>query len=92
MDWEQIILVYSRLFLGTAAAFLAILLWSKTRDGVWMLIVAGTITAYVEIVYLTMEFLDFSSIPLVAILLPALRMSFFTAAFLIMVVRQYRHQ
>jgi|TergutMp193P3_1026864.scaffolds.fasta_scaffold14157_4 hypothetical protein len=100
MDWGQIIFVYSRLVLGAAAAFFAIMLWSKTRSAAWMLIVAGTLTAYVEIVYSVMELLGFTtiyglfigSVPLVAMLLPALRMIFFTAAFLVMVVRQYRHQ
>ena len=96
MDWGQIIFVYSRLILGAAAAFLAIMLWSKTRSAAWMLIVAGTITAYVEIVYSVMELLGFTasyglvigSVPLAAILLPALRMIFFTIAFSIMVVRR----
>jgi len=88
MDWGQIISVYSRLVLGAAAAFLAIMLWAKKRNAPWMLIVAGTITAYGEVIYSVMEFWDFDTVPLVAIALPALRMVFFTAAFLIMVVRR----
>jgi hypothetical protein len=88
MDWGQIISVYSRLILGAVAAFLAIMLWAKERDAAWMLIAVGTITAYVEIVYSVMELLGFDTVPLAAILLPALRMVFFTAAFLIMVVRR----
>ena len=96
MDWGQIISVYSRLILGAAAAFLAIMLWAKKRDAAWLLIVAGTITAYGEIVYSVVELLGFTaisglvigSVPLAAILLPALRMIFFAAAFLIMVVRR----
>ena len=100
MDSGQVVFVYSRLILGALAAFLAIMLWSKTRDTAWMLIVIGTITAYIEIVYSILELLGITahyglfigSVPLVAILLTALRMVFFIAAFLIMVVRQYRHQ
>jgi len=88
MDWGQIIAVYSRLVLGAAAAFLAILLWSKKRNAAWMLIAAGTITAYIEMVYPVMELLGFGIVPLAVILLPALRMIFFTTAFLIMVVRR----
>ena len=80
--------MYSRLVLGAAAAFLAIMLWARTRNAAWMLIVAGTIVAYIEIVCSVMELSGFSAVPLVAILLPALRMVFFTAAFLIMVVRR----
>ena len=88
MDGGQIIFVYSRLVLGAAAAFLAIMLWAKKRDAPWALIVAGTITAYVETVCSVMERWGFGAAPLVAVLLPALRMIFFTAAFLIMVVRR----
>ena len=96
MDLGQIVFIYSRLILGALAAFLAIMLWSKTRDIAWMLIVIGTITAYIEIVYSILELLGIAahydlfigSVPLAAILLTALRMLFFIAAFLIMVVRR----
>jgi hypothetical protein len=88
MDWGQIIFVYSRLILGAVAAFLAIMLWARTRNAAWMLIVAAAVTAYAETVYSVMELSGFGAVPLVAILLPALRMIFFTAAFLIMVVRR----
>jgi len=100
MDSGQMVFVYSRLILGALGAFLAIMLWSKTRDMAWMLIVIGAIIAYIEIVYSILELLGITayyglfigSVPLAAILLTALRMIFFIAAFLIMVVRQYRHQ
>ena len=96
MDLGQIVFIYSRLILGALAAFLAIMLWSKTRDIAWMLIVMGTITAYIEIVYSVLELLGIAarydlfigSVPLAVILLTALRMLFFIAAFLIMVVRR----
>jgi len=95
MDSGQVVFVYSRLILGAFAAFLAIMLWSKTRDTAWMLIVIGTITAYIEIIYSILELLGivahyglfFGSVPLVAVLLTTLRMLFFVAAFLTMVVR-----
>jgi hypothetical protein len=98
MDWGQIVLVYSRLILGAVAAFLAIMLWSKTRDTAWMLIVIGTITAYIAIVYSILEMAGFTaekgwfmgSVSLVAIALPALSMFFFIAAFLVMIIRQYK--
>ena len=88
MDWGQIISVYSRLILGAAAVFLAIMLWAKTRSAAWMLMVAGAITAYVEVIFSVMEFFGFDAITLAAVLLPPLRMVFFAAAFLIMVVRR----
>ncbi|MCL1836441.1 MAG: hypothetical protein FWG46_02710 [Treponema sp.] len=98
MDSGQMILAYSRLILGALAAFFAIVLWSKTRDAAWMLIVAGTVVMYVEIVYSILELvgiaagnvLAIGSVSLPAILLPSLRMAFFIAAFMVMVVRQYR--
>jgi len=100
MDAGQIVFVVSRLALGAVASFFAIMLWSKTRDAAWMLMVIGTIAAYVEIVYSILELFGITSgdpfvigsVPVVAILLPVLRMSFFIAAFLIMVIRKYRHR
>ena len=99
MDSGQVVFAYSRLILGAAAAFFAILLWSKTRDIAWVLMVAGAIVMYVEAVYSIMELLGIvsanvlfiGSFSLAAILLPALRMVFFIAALLIMVMRRH-HQ
>ena len=99
MDSGQIALVSSRLFLGSVGAFFAIMLWSKTRDAAWMLVVTGTIAAYIEIVYSILDMFGITadyelyagSVSLAAIILPALRMSFFIAAFLVMIIRKYRH-
>ena len=92
--------VYSRLILGAMAAFFAIVLWSKTRDIAWMLLAIGALAMYIEIVYSILEFLGIASvnavligsISLAAIVLPVLRMVFCIAAFLVMVVRQYRQK
>jgi len=51
MDTGSTILLVSRLATMAAAAFLAILLWSRTRDLAWMLIVIGTIASYADIVF-----------------------------------------
>ena len=93
------IFVSSQLILGAAAAFLAILLWPKIRDAAWMLIIFGTIVAYIETVYSILkdfgiageEVLIADSIPLVSFVLPTIRMVFFITAFAIMVYRQSRH-
>jgi uncharacterized membrane protein len=98
MDSGQILFITSRLVLGALASFFAIMLWSKTRDIAWMLMVIGTIAGYVEIVYSILDLFGITgsgtllvgSVPAAAILLPALRMIFFIAAFLIMVIRRYR--
>lgn len=41
----------TRLSVAAVAAFLAILLWSRTRDLAWMLIVIGVIASYAEILF-----------------------------------------
>jgi hypothetical protein len=98
MDSGQVFYIVSRLTLGALAAFFAIMLWSKTRDVAWMLMVIGAIAAYVETVYSILEMFGISggggvsvgSVPLVSIVLPCLPTVFFIAAFAVMVVRKYR--
>ncbi|MDR2477403.1 MAG: hypothetical protein LBD18_06435 [Treponema sp.] len=93
MDLGQTILVFSRLVLGALAAFFAIMLWSKTRDMAWMLVVIGTIAAYIGIVYSIMEMAGIAgsrigSVSVAAIVLPALPAAFYIAAFLVKVTRR----
>jgi hypothetical protein len=98
MDAGQIIYITSRLVLGALASFFAIMLWSKTRDVAWMLMVIGTIAAYIETVYSILELFGINggdrfvigSVPVAAIVLPCLRTSFFIIAFAVMVARKYR--
>jgi hypothetical protein len=98
MDLGKIIFISSGLCLGALAAFFAIMLWSKTRDVAWMLMVIGTIAAYINTVYSILnEFgitegspLMVGSHTLASIVLPNLPSVFFIAAFLVMVVRKYR--
>ncbi|MDR2767992.1 MAG: hypothetical protein LBB82_06660 [Treponema sp.] len=97
MDAGEVLFIVSRLSTGALAAFFAIMLWSRTRDVAWMLMVIGTIAAYVETVYSILELfgitgaqLSIGSIPVAAILLPNLRTGFFIAAFVVMVVRKFR--
>ena len=98
MDSGQIIYILTRLSLGALASFFAIMLWSKTRDVAWMLMVIGTIAAYVETVYSILNLFNISggsfftigSVPLMSILLPSLPTLFFFCAFVVMVIRKYR--
>ena len=100
MDTGQVIYILSRLSLGALASFFAIMLWSKTRDVAWMLMVIGTIAAYVETVYAILNLFGISgsnlitigTVPLMSILLPCLPTVFFIAAFVVMVVRKYLHR
>jgi hypothetical protein len=100
MDSGQIIFILCQLVLGAIATFLAIMLWSRTRNVAWMFIIIGAIVAYIEIIYSILGlfgmggdfFLIDGSVPLISFVLPLLRMLFFIAAFLVMVVRQFRQK
>jgi hypothetical protein len=48
-------MLITRLGVGALATFLAIVLWSNTRDPAWMLIIMGTIIRYGEIIYSTFQ-------------------------------------
>lgn len=50
MDTGIAYLLGGKLVALAVATFFAILSWSRTRDVAWMLIVAGTIASYAEIV------------------------------------------
>jgi len=98
MDVGQAIYVLSRLGLGALASFFAIMLWARTRDIAWMLMVIGIIAAYVGTIHAILgifgiggeTILAIGSMPLVSIILPNVPMLFFIAAFAVMVFRKYR--
>ena len=100
MDSGQLIYVLCRLILGGLASFLAIMLWSRTRDTAWMLIVMGVIAAYVETIYSIMNFLgesnryilDAEPVPVLSIILTCIPIMFFIAGLSVMVARKYRHR
>ena len=100
MDIGEAVYVSMRLILGSTAAFLAIMLWSKTRDVAWMLMVVGTIAAFIETVYFILDMFGLTgrrlivigSMSLASIVLPNLPMIFFAAAFMVMVLRKYRRR
>jgi hypothetical protein len=100
MDSGQLIYIICRLVLGAAAAFLAILLWAKTRDLAWMLMVIGAFASYGEVVYSILELFGMSgaivlgTVPksAVSILFSCLPLVFFIAAFAVMVARNYRRR
>lgn len=100
MDIGAISLISSRLVLGATASFFAIMLWSKTRDVAWMLMVVGTIAAYAETVYSILErfgiadggMLTIGEVPLASIILPNVPTVFYIAAFAVMVIRKTRRR
>jgi hypothetical protein len=97
MDTGNLIYILSRLILGALASFLAIMLWSKTRDIAWMLMVLGTIATYAGIVYWILSILGitegmaFSAGPVSAasLILVNLPVCFFIAAFSVMIARKF---
>ena len=97
MDSGETILILCRLIPGALATFLAIMLWPKTRDPAWMLMAMGTIGLYAQMVYSILELLgivgngilSIGSVSLMSVFLPCLPMAFFSAAFLLMILRNY---
>ena len=96
MGTEDAIMMLSRFALGALATFLAILVWSRTRDTAWMLIVVGTVAHYGEVVFSALETLgvvrldlvrigDVAVFPLVLANLPTI---FYILAFLVIVSRR----
>ncbi len=93
---SDVTLAIIRLALGGITAFLAIMLWSKTRDVSWMSLVAGFITSYAGIVYDLMLDLHIITatgpvvfgLPLSTLLFTAVPFVFFILAFILMLVRR----
>lgn len=95
MQNSELILFIIKLVLGGIAAFLAILLWSKTRDPAWMCIICGTIIAYAGVVVdlmttmgmIAIKGLEFSGLPLLTVIFAVIPVLFYIAGFLIMIRR-----
>jgi hypothetical protein len=96
MNSGDTILLVSRLATAAAAAFLAILLWSRTRDLAWMLVVIGVIASYADILFDLLGRLglidearySFLGIPIGRILLVNLPYFFLCAALIVMIARK----
>ena len=98
MQQSEIILYIIKLLIGGIVAFLAIALWSKTRDAAWMAIVAASVTSYAGIVYdmvtkfgiVFMEGIMFFGINLSTLLFTVIPGIFYIIAFIIMLRRSGR--
>ena len=99
MPSSEILMFIIKLVLGGVAAFLAILLWSKTRDIAWMSLVAGTVTSYAGIVYemmdsfgiFTSKGIEVYGIPLVELFFAVIPTFFYILAFIMMLARTRKH-
>ena len=95
METVDLIGIIARLSTGAIATFLAILLWAKTRDTAWMLIIMGVIVEYGEIIYSTLKL--FGVVPSQVFIYPELvrvegvlrnlPLLFFSIGFLVMLLR-----
>jgi hypothetical protein len=99
MSAGDTVLLASRLAVSAVAAFLAILLWSRTRDLAWMLVVIGVIASYAEILFDLLSRLGLVEessyflfgLPLGRILLVNLPYLFLCAALVVMIRRKRIH-
>ena len=94
---SEIIFFIIKLVLGGFIAFLAIMLWSRTRDFAWMFLVFAAVTGYSSLVFDLLLRLGFvtsreisvlgNQIPLVQLGLTVLPSVFVIVAFIIMLVK-----
>jgi len=85
----QFLLLIIRLITGFAAAFTAVLLWSKTREPAWLFIVLGTVFLFGEIIFTALETLGLSKfylftvygISLINVIFASFPFIFFTIGF-----------
>ncbi len=90
------VLTLSRLGVGALGTFFAILLWSQTRDAAWVLVIIGTLVAYAEVVYstleafgiLSVESFSLSGIPVLRLVLANLPMLLLACAFIVVIARR----
>lgn len=95
MDLGQTVEILTQVGLSAIAAFLAILLWSNTRDTAWMFIVVGLVVEFARVIYSTLELFGIvqenifiiSGIAIGRVILVALPYIFFCIAIIIMIVR-----
>jgi hypothetical protein len=100
MDHGNTAYIVCRLALGAVSSFLAILLWSRTRDTAWILVIVSAIIAYVEVVYSILNLLGIISenilsenaAIIISILLSCMPTIFIIAAFSVMALRKYRRR
>ena len=100
MEMGQEVFILCRLVLGALASFLAIMLWSRTRDTAWIFVIIGTIIGYIETIFSILNLfgigggniLSENSMLFLSIFLTCLPTVSFIAAFMVMVIRKYRYR
>lgn len=95
MSQGEVFVFVVKIIFGGIAAFLSVLLWSKTKDSAWMNVVAGIIFSYISLVYELLISLGINipgnvlvfEIPIYTLITTAIPYLFFIAAFIIMLIR-----
>ncbi len=94
METQQLIVLLSRFCFTAFGAFLSILVWAKTRDIVWILIVMAILFQYIGLVYAVMMEIGIlgngvvlNGVDLAKIVLINLPMVFIISAFFVMLCR-----
>lgn len=100
MTGTEIIFFVIKLFLGGVIAFLAIMLWSRTRDFSWMFLVFAAVTGYSSVVFDLLLKLGFvtsrqinilgNEISLVQLVLAIVPSFFVIIAFILMLIKTGR--
>jgi len=100
MDLGNTTYILCRLVFGAISSFLAILLWSRTRDAAWIFVIISAIMAYVEVIYsilnllgvISENILSENALLIISILLSCMPTLFIIAAFSVMTLRKYRRR
>ncbi|MBQ9281967.1 MAG: hypothetical protein IJ207_07175 [Treponema sp.] len=102
MTETEIIFFTIKLILGGIIAFLAIMLWSRTRDFSWMFLVFAAVTGYSALVFDLLLRLGFvtsrivillgNEIPLVQLVLAIVPSLFVIISFILMLIKTGRNK
>ena len=95
MSFKEI-LILTRITIGAICSFFSIMVWSKTRDPAWILMVLGTLFMYAEIVYSTLfafgiigsNFFVIAGFPVLKYTLLSLPLLCYSIGFIIIVTRK----
>ena len=96
MTGEPLILLTVRITAGFISSFLAIWIWSKTRDAAWLMIVLGTLFYFGDTLLWILDqvgipvfsILTVNGISLIRLLTAVLPFIFFSIGFIIFLIRK----
>ncbi|QEN05382.1 hypothetical protein EW093_11890 [Thiospirochaeta perfilievii] len=95
MTNQMVVAIIIKLFFGFLAALTSLLLWSKTRDGAWLLMVLGVVFLYLETLlqildsfgFILYKKIEFSSIPILPLIFEVVPFFFFALGMFVFLLR-----